>query len=84
MGEGRSRKLFFLVWIFFFFSLFFASTIILVPFQSSHAFFYGDLGVHPKFAFHYNIGNEVGSLFSIPFKKPKGASSPSIHDNMPK
>jgi hypothetical protein len=57
---------------------------ILVPFQSSHAFFYGDLGVHLKFSFHYNIGNELGSLFLIPFKKPKGASNPNIHDNTPK
>jgi hypothetical protein len=67
-----------------FFLLFFASTIILVPFQSSHAPFYGDSKVHPKFAFHYNIGNELGYLFLIPFEKPKGASSPNIHDNMPK
>jgi hypothetical protein len=81
MGEGRSRKLFFLVWIYFYF---FASTIIIVPFQSPHALFYEDLGVHPKFAFHYNIGNEVGFLFLIPFKKPRCASSPNIHDNMPK
>jgi hypothetical protein len=68
----------------FFFFCFFASTIILVPFQSSHALFYGDLGMHLKFSFHCNIGNELGSLFLIPFKKPKGASSPNIHDNTPK